>query len=370
MAAQREWIETDYYKVLGVSSTATDKEIVRAYRQLAKKYHPDANPGSEERFKEISAAYDVLSDTNKRKEYDNIRKMGPISSGLGGQGGFNFKIDDITDLFGGIFRTAGGGAGKRRASYSSASTPKGADLHEEIHLSFLDAVKGLETSINVASNARCSVCSGTGAKPGTSPVTCPRCKGTGTIEDNQELFSLSTPCPECGGRGVKIIDFCPHCHGTGIERKNRQVKLRIPPGVSDGQKIRVPSRGEPNSRGTNPGDLYVIIHVAKHPIFDKKENDLLLTAPITFPEAALGATIKVPTLDGSVTLKIPPGTKSGRTFRVKGKGISQGAKRGDLLVNVEITVPDKLNDHQRKALENFAKSDSPSPRSKWEGSTK
>ncbi len=366
MAAQREWIETDYYKVLGIPQTATDKEIARAYRKLAKQYHPDANPGSEERFKEISAAYDVLGDPNKRKEYDEVRKMGPIASGLGGQGGFNFKIDDITDLFGGIFRTAGGGAGKRRSSYSSSTTPKGADLQAEIHLSFLDAIKGLTTSVNVTSNVRCSVCSGTGAKPGTSPVTCQRCNGTGTLNDNQGLFSLSSPCPDCGGRGVKVTELCPNCHGSGVERKNRQIKLRIPPGVSDGQKIKVPSRGEPNAMGTNPGDLYVLIHIDKHPIFDRRGDDILLNTPITFPEAVLGATVTVPTLDGTVSLKIPPGTKSGKTFRVKGKGITRGNHHGDLLVTVDITVPDKISDQQRKALENFAKH-TPAVHSKEDG---
>ncbi len=366
MAAQREWMETDYYKILGVSSTATDKEITGAYRKLAKKYHPDANPGSEERFKEISAAYDVLGDSNKRKEYDAVRKMGPINSGVGGQGGFNFKIDDITDLFGGIFRNAGGGAGKRRYSHSSGTTQKGNDLEAEIHLSFLDAIKGLTTSVNVTSNVRCSVCMGSGAKPGTSPVTCQRCNGTGVLNDNQGLFSLSSPCPDCGGRGVRVIERCPNCNGSGTEKKNRQIKLRIPPGVAEGQKIRVPSRGESNSLGTNPGDLYVTVHVDNHPVFSRKEDNIVVIAPITFPEAVFGATIKVPTPEGSVTLKIPPGTTSNKTFRVKGKGVKRANRSGDLLVNVEIVIPQKLNDKQKKALENFASATTSSPRKSWE----
>ncbi len=370
MAAQREWIETDYYKVLGVSSTAADKEITRAYRKLAKQYHPDANPGSEERFKEISAAYDVLGDPAKRKEYDTVRKMGPVGSGIGGRGGFNFKIDDITDLFGGIFRNAGGGAGKRRTSYTSGSVPKGSDLEAEIHLSFLDAVKGLTTSVNVTSAVRCSVCMGSGAKPGTSPVTCQRCKGTGVLNDNQGLFSLSSPCPDCGGRGVTVIERCPNCGGGGFEKKNRQVKLRIPAGVADGQRIKVPSRGETNASGTNPGDLYVTVHVDKHPVFSRKDDNILVTAPITFPEAALGTTIKVPTLDGSVTLKIPPGTNGNKTFRVAGKGVRRTGGNGDLLVSVEIVVPQKLNDRQKKALETFAGATSSSPRQSWEEETK
>ncbi len=357
MAPQREWFETDYYKVLGVSADATDKELTRAYRKLAKQFHPDANPGSEDRFKEITAAYDVLGDSAKRKEYDEVRKMGPLGGGFGqtgGAGGFNFRVDDLTDLFGGIFRP-GGTTSTRRRNASGVGPQRGGDAEAELHLSFEEAVEGVVTSVNVLSSALCSTCAGTGSRPGSTPVVCPRCGGRGTLNDNQGLFSLSSPCPECAGRGTKIVDPCPTCFGTGHERRQRQVKVRIPAGVGDEQRIRVKGRGEPGRNGGPAGDLFVNVHVDAHPLFGRKGRDLTVTVPVTYAEAALGATITVPSLDGNVSIKVPPGTPSGRTFRARGRGVRHGTPHGDLLVTVEVAVPTSLTDDERKAVEALAK---------------
>jgi len=366
MAPQRDWYTTDYYKTLGVSDKATEKELRRAYRKLAKEFHPDSHPGSEERFKEISAAYDVLGDPEKRKEYDEVRRLGPLSglggfggSGGPGQGGFNFRIDDLSDIFGGLF-----GRGSRAGSRSApGSGPRrGRDLEAELHLSFQEAVDGAITTVNVTSGARCSTCGGSGSRPGTVPVVCQRCNGLGVLNDNQGMFSLSSPCPDCQGRGTRIVDACPSCGGSGLEQRQRQVKVRIPAGVESGQRIRVKGRGEPGANGGPGGDLYVIVHVAPHPLFGRKGRSLTLTVPITFPEATLGAAITVPSLNGPVTLKVPPGTRQNQTFRVKGRGITSGSSTGDLLVTVDVVVPAELTDDQRKAVEALAKTLHGSPR--------
>jgi len=381
MAAQpqREWFEKDYYKVLGVPESATDKEIRRAYRKLAKEHHPDSNPGHEETFKEISAAYDVLSDDEKRKAYDEVRRLGPMAGGFGagpggagpfgpggaGPGGFTFTTEDlgdlggIGDLFGNLF--GGGGGGRRRGQ--QVGPRRGDDLETELHLSFLDAVNGVTTTVNLTSEMACHTCHGSGAAPGTTPVVCPMCGGRGAVEDNQGPFSFSRACPQCNGRGTIVESPCPTCKGSGVERRPRQVKVRIPAGVDDGQRIRLKGRGGAGRNGGPPGDLYVIVHVAAHNLFKRKGKDLLLTVPVTFPEAALGAEIKVPTLDaGAVTLKIPAGTKSGRTFRVKGRGVPASKGAGDLLVTTEVAVPAKLTAEQREAVETLAESTKESPR--------
>ena len=365
MAAQREWFEKDYYKELGVVPTASDKEITRAYRKLAKEHHPDANPGSEERFKEISAAYDVLGDVEKRKEYDEVRRHGPVGGfGVpGGSGGGTFRMEDmsdLSDLFGGLFG-GGGGRGARRGPQ------RGADMEAQLHLSFQDAVHGVTTSVNVPQEVRCSNCRGSGAAPGTSTHTCPRCGGTGSLNDNQGLFSLSTVCPDCMGRGTLFDTPCPVCHGTGTEQKVRSVKVRIPPGVENGQRIRVKGRGAPGQGVAPAGDLYVVVHVAKHPVFGRAGRNLTITVPVTFPEAALGTTVTVPTLDGKVTLKVPAGTQAGRQLRVRGRGVPgasgrNGAKPGDLLVKIDVLVPTELSDEQRAALESLAQVTEPAPR--------
>jgi len=367
LAPQREWFDKDYYKVLGVADNAAPKDISKAYRKLAKQYHPDANPGSEERFKEISAAYDVLGDEAKRKEYDEVRRLGAAGNpfaGMGGAGrpggGFtgNFKVDDLGDLLGNIFgRTgrAGGrtGTGGPGSSSRSANVQHGSDLETSLHLSFLEAVNGLTTTVNVTSEVACHTCLGSGAAPGTTPTVCQVCGGRGVVQDNQGLFSFSQPCQACAGTGFKVEEPCPTCHGTGVEYAARQVKVRIPPGVEDGQRIRVKGRGGAGRGGAPPGNLYVVVHVEPHPLFARRGRDLTVTVPVTFAEAALGATVSVPTLDKPVTLKIPAGTPSGRTFRVRGKGVPPSTAShpaGDLLVTVEVSVPRHLSDAQRKAL--------------------
>jgi molecular chaperone DnaJ len=363
VAVQREWLEKDYYKVLGVAKTATDKEIARAYRKLAKQYHPDANPGSEERFKEISAAYDVLGDQAKRKEYDEVRTLSengyagnPFAGGgaPGGQTGFsNFRVDDLGDLLGNIF---GRGNRRSRQTPTTSAAERGVDLETELHLSFADAVKGVTTTVNVTSDVACSTCGGTGAAPGTAPKVCPVCNGQGVINENQGMFSFSHPCVACSGTGMQVEVPCPTCNGRGTERRARQVKVRIPAGVEDGQRIRVPKRGGAGRHGGPAGDLYVIVHIAPHPTFGRRGKDLTVKVPVTFSEATLGTTVSVPTLDGKpVSVKVPAGTRSGRIFRVSGQGVQAAGKKGDLLVTFEVDVPAKLSGDERRAVEALAK---------------
>ena len=373
MAPQREWFDKDYYKVLGVPQSATDTEIRRAYRKLAKENHPDAHPGKEERFKEISAAYDVLSEPAKRKEYDEIRRLGPMAAGgagfpggAGGAGGSpftNIRTDNLGDLFGDLLGRFGGGApGGTRTRTTAPPGQRGADVEAELHLSFLDALHGVTTTVNVTTEATCSTCHGSGAAPGTSPVVCSRCGGRGVVSDNQGLFSFSRACPQCGGRGMMVETPCPTCRGSGSETRPRQVKVRIPAGVDDGQRIRVKGRGAPGRGGGPAGDLWVTVRVAGHQVFGRKGRNLTLTVPITFAEAALGAEITVPTLDGTVVLRVPPGTKSGSKFRVKGRGVADEKGAGDLLVTVEVAVPTKLSPAQREAIEALATASTESPR--------
>ena len=378
MAAQpqREWFEKDYYKDLGVTQTATEAEIRRAYRKLAKQYHPDTNPGSDEKFKQVSAAYDVLSDADKRSAYDEVRRLGPVAGGFrgggfgangapggaGGPGGFSFSTDDLGDLFGNLFnRGRGGGAGPAGPGRSTVGQ-RGDDLETELHLSFADAVGGVTTTVNLTSEASCSTCHGTGAAPGTSPVICPRCGGRGVLDDNQGLFSFSRPCPQCSGRGMVVETPCPTCRGSGAEVRPRQVKVRIPAGVDDGQRIKLKGKGGPGRGGGPAGDLFINVRVSPHRIFGRRNRDLLLTVPVTFAEAVLGAEVTVPTLDGSVVLKVPPGTKSGRVFRVRGRGIATTKGVGDLLVTVEVAVPTHLTDAEREAVEALAEASQESPR--------
>jgi molecular chaperone DnaJ len=345
MSVQREWLEKDYYKVLGVSASATEKEVTAAYRTLAKKLHPDANPGdstAEERFKEVSGAYDVLGDPTKRKEYDEARRLGggrpyPFPGGGGGGGGVRFDVSDLSDLLGGAF-------GRRRPT---GGPKRGNDLEAELHLSFAEAVGGIETSVNLTSDVSCDTCSGTGAAPGTTPVICSTCHGRGVLDDNQGLFGFSRPCGTCRGTGMKVETPCPVCKGTGVDHKPRRIKVRIPPGVTDGQRVRFKQRGGAGRDGGPPGDLYVTVQVAPDSRFGRNGNDLTTTLLVSFPDAALGATVTAPTMDGTVSLRLPAGTRSGRTFRVKGKGV----RAGDLLVTVEVAVPTTLTDRQRELIE-------------------
>jgi molecular chaperone DnaJ len=370
VSAQREWFEKDYYAVLGVPEGATDKDISRAYKKLAKQYHPDANSGNkdaEERFKEISAAYDVLGDASKRGEYDEVRRMVASGVGPGGYGGFgpggaggdqsfNFEgnIGDLGGLFGNLF----GARRQRRA----AGPRRGHDLETELHLSFDDAVRGPTSTVRFRADATCATCAGSGAAPGSTPETCPECHGSGTIAVDQGPFSFSQVCPNCGGPGQVIPKPCPNCKGRGVEMRAREVKVRIPAGVADGQRIRVKGRGAAGANGGPPGDLHVVVHVRTHPVFGRSGDDLTLRLPVTIPEAALGADVKVPTLDGQVTVRIPAGTPSGKVLRVRGHGMNGRGKAGDLLVTVEVQVPAKLNAEQRNALEALAAAVDDDPR--------
>ncbi|MGF1595418.1 MAG: molecular chaperone DnaJ [Acidimicrobiales bacterium] len=368
---QHDWLEKDFYKILGVAEGVGEKELTKAYRKLARQYHPDANPDdprAEERFKEISEAYDVLGDPERRKEYDEVRRFGRAGPGFGGRGpggsgangGFGFESGDLSDLLGGLF---GGGASGRGRAAPGTGPRRGADLEADLHLSFDEAVEGVTTTIHLTSDAACHTCSGSGAAPGTAPQTCPRCGGRGVVDDNQGFFSFSQPCDRCGGRGRVIVEPCPTCRGSGIERKPRQVKVRIPAGVRDGQRIRLKGRGTPGRNGGPAGDLFVTVSVAHHRLFGRKGNNLTIDLPVTFAEAALGANVKVPTLDGgTVTLKIPPGTPSGKRFRVKGQGVAGATSTGDLVVTVVVDVPTELTDAQRAAVESLAAATPASPR--------
>ena len=365
MSVNREWLEKDYYAVLGVAKDASQADIKKAYRKLAQEHHPDANAGNkqaEERFKEISSAYDVLGNAEKRKEYDRIRQMAGSGFRFGGGpgGGARFEdlgfdvggLGDIFDLFG-----AGRPGGARRAR-------RGADLAAEVRVSFEDAMAGTTVPLRLSGAARCSTCGGSGAKPGTQVRTCPECGGAGQVAVDQGFFSLSRPCPRCGGRGQVIEDPCPTCRGTGATTATRTLRVRIPAGVEDGARIRLSGRGEPGPPGGEAGDLYVTVRVSPHPFFGRRGPDLTLTLPITFPEAALGAQVKVPTLNGAVTLKVPAGTAAGRTFRVRGKGApKRGGGRGDLLVTVQVQVPSKLSKQERDLLKRFHEVHGESPRS-------
>ena len=374
MSAQREWFEKDYYQVLGVSADASQKEITKAYRKLARELHPDKNPGdsaAEERFKEVSSAYDVLGDEAKRTEYDEVRRLGPMAGGGhgGGPGGFSFNVGDmqggdIGDLLGQMF---GRGRGGGRAG-SGVGPRRGADVTAQLNLEFADAATGLTTTLHLTSDAQCSTCAGSGSKPGTHPQVCGVCGGRGVVDDNQGLFSFSSPCRNCQGSGSIITDPCSTCRGTGVERRPREVKARIPAGVSDGQTIRLAGRGAPGRNGGPAGDLLVEIHVRPDERFGRSGKNLTVTVPVTFAEAALGGDIDVPTLDGStVTLRLKPGTQSGSRHRVKGKGIHTSSKRGgdqhgDLIVTVEVDVPTTLTDAQRAAIEQLAAATTVDPR--------
>ena len=285
MAPQREWFEKDYYRVLGVADSASAKEIKSAYRKLSREYHPDTNPGdaaAEERFKEVSAAYDVVGNAERRKEYDEVRRLGPAAAGFpggaGGPGGFQFQdAGDLGDLLGGLFGRSGRGGRGGRGPH------RGQDLETELHLTFDDAVSGVTTAVHLTSDAPCRTCNGSGAKPGTVPHRCSNCGGQGVVSDNQGLFSLSSPCPVCGGRGVTIDDPCPTCRGSGVERRPREVKVRVPAGVDDGQRIRLKGRGGPGQNGGPPGDLFVVVRVAAHPLFQRRGRDLTITVPDHVP---------------------------------------------------------------------------------------
>jgi molecular chaperone DnaJ len=364
-------VEKDYYAALGVPKDASQADIKKAYRKLARQHHPDANKGdaaSEEKFKVISEAYDVLSDETKRREYDEARALfgsGGFRVPGGGNGqGVPF---DLSDLFGGG-NANGGGLGDIFGTIFGGRRPqsarRGADVEAEATLSFEDAAHGVTVPLQLSSPAACPTCHGSGAKPGTATRVCPACSGTGSQSRNAGGFAFAEPCRECRGRGLLIDDPCATCAGTGQAISTRTLRARIPAGVKDGQRIRLAGKGQPGDRGGPAGDLLVTVHVTPHTIFGRKGDNLTLTLPVTFPEAALGATVRVPTLDaGPVTVKIPAGTTSGRTLRVRGKGLRRrDGSHGDLLVTVEVAVPQKLSDQARAALASYAAAQNDDPR--------
>jgi len=360
-------MKRDYYEVLGVSRTATQDEIKKAYRALVRKYHPDVNPGNkeaEEKFKEIKEAYDVLSDPEKRARYDQFGHaafdQNGQASGFGGFGGFDFGGDfggadfgfsDIFDMFFG-----GGGATRR------AGPTRGADVRYDLTITFEEAAFGCEKVIEIPRNETCSTCQGSGAAPGTHPSTCSHCRGTGQIRHTQRTpfgtIQTSRTCPVCNGEGRVIASPCPTCGGKGIVRRMKTVAVKVPQGSEDGLSLRFAGQGEAGSRGGPPGDLYVVLHVEPHKFFTREGNDLYCEIPITFTQAALGAEIEVPTLDGKVVMKIPEGTQTSTVFRLRGYGIPYRKRsgRGDLHVRVIVTTPTKLTEKQKQLLREFEES--------------
>lgn len=364
MSASREWFEKDYYAILGVPKNAPHADIKKAYRRLAQKHHPDANSGdkgAEERFKEISSAYDVLGDEKKRAEYDRVREMAGAGARFGPGGGVRFEDlgfgGDLGDLFGDLF---GGRAGGRAGSRAPR---RGADLETEVRISFEDAATGTTVPVTITGATPCATCRGSGAKPGTQPATCPECRGTGAVTVNQGFFSMARTCPRCGGAGSIIEEPCETCRGTGHQTRRRTMNVRIPAVIEDGARIRLAGRGEAGPPGAPPGDLYVRVRVAPHRFFGRRGPDLTLSLPVTFPEAALGAKVEVPTLNGSVKLKVPSGTESGKTFRIRGKGLpKRGGGHGDLMVTVRVEVPSRLSKDEKELLERFRDTHSGNPR--------
>jgi molecular chaperone DnaJ len=367
---RREWFDKDYYKVLGVAKNASAAEIKKAYRKLAQQHHPDANPGNtqaEDRFKEISAAYDVLGDEDKRKQYDQVRDMAASGFGSGGSpgggggfgggfpGGVRFEdLGDLGDLFGGLFGGGRRGGGARPA--------RGADLETTVTVSFDDAMTGTKMPVRISGPAPCETCHGSGAAPGTSPTICSRCGGSGAVAVNQGLFQMSQPCPVCHGSGRVVQTPCPTCGGTGSRRRTRSFQVKVPAGVQDGARIRLTGRGEPGSAGAQPGDLYVQVRVRPHRFFGRSGHDLTIELPVTYTEAALGAEVRVPTLNGPVTMKVPAGTPNGKTFRLKAKGAPKRGGHGDLLVTTRIEVPRKLSRAEKDLLRQLQQAEKESPR--------
>ena len=403
---QREWADKDYYADLGVSKSAGQDEIKKAYRKLARDNHPDTHPGdakAEERFKKVSEAYSVIGDADKRREYDELRSAlagggfrfpgagggfggggfttgGPGAGGAGGPGGaggFDFNVSDIFgeggggggfgDFLNGFVNRGGGAGGAGRASRPR----RGADVETEITLDFREAAKGVTIPLQLTNPSPCTTCHGSGAKPGTHPVTCGTCHGSGFTNEQRGAFGFSAPCPDCGGQGTKIDDPCSDCSGTGVTTRRRTITVRVPAGVVDGQKVRLAGQGEAGLRGRPAGDLFVTVHVRPDEIFTRSGDDLEVTVPVSFGELALGGTITVPTLDGKVRVRVPAGTADGRTLRVRGRGVpKRSGTPGDLLVTVRVQVPPKLDDAAASALRSYVEAERAggfNPRDGWAG---
>src|SRR5436305_6593082 len=366
----------DPYKALGVDRKATQEDIKKAYRKLARQYHPDRNPGdtqAEERFKEIQAAYDLIGDPDKRKEYD---QGGGIFGGFGApgrggfdpgtfRGGFGGFGDILSDLF-----TGGGAGGPGRGGRPQPQ--RGRDLETEVSISFEQAMEGGQVPITVPVSAPCVTCHGTGAKPGTSPTVCPRCQGRGVIsEGGGALFSISQPCPQCGGTGTEIKDPCPTCNGSGQTRQIKRYRVNIPAGVRNGSRVRLAGKGEPGVRSGPPGDLYVVTHVAESPVFKRKGDHLEVEVPITIVEAIRGATIEVPTVGGTKKIRVPPGTQHGTVQRLRGEGPPRlnGRGRGDIHYRLSVDVPRSLSKEQKDAIDELANVMNGNPRERLFGRT-
>jgi molecular chaperone DnaJ len=330
------------YESLGVSKNASQDEIKKAYRKLVREVHPDANPGNEERFKEVQSAYDVLSDPDKRKRYDTMGQ----ANGRTAPGGttFDFGDFDLGDIFGGMF-----GRGRQQQQRGQ----RGNDVEVEVRVSFEDALHGVQTTVPVQLELACHTCHGNGAAPGTAPTTCPQCDGTGTVATSQGLFALQQPCPRCHGMGSIVETPCPTCHGSGRERRTKRYTVRIPAGVKDGTRIKLKGKGEAGYGGAPAGDLYVVTRVERSKVYERRGDDLIVQVPVTYPTAALGGTVEVPTPGGPVSLKVPGGTEDGKLLRIKGRGAPslKGSGTGDVLARIRIEVPKKVSKKQRELLE-------------------
>ena len=358
----------DQYKVLGVDRKASAAEIKQAYRRLARKYHPDRNPGdakAEERFKQISQAHDILGDPQKRKDYDRALANPFSSAGRGGSGQPGFDSsgfgDILSDLFGQATRGRAGGGGPTRPR-----AERGGDLEAEVSIGFEQAIGGAQVPISVPTYERCSTCAGTGAKPGTAPIVCPRCQGRGIESEGQGLFSISQPCSRCGGAGTVIEEPCPTCHGAGRNRTVKRYRVNVPAGVREGSRIRLAGKGEPGRNGGPDGDLFVTTHVEDSPVFARKGEHVEVELPLTIPEALRGAEIEVPTLDGRKTLRVPAGTRPGSVQRLRGEGPKRLGKagRGDIHYRFVLDLPGKLTAEQEAAVDDLAKVFNGDPRAR------
>ncbi|WP_410016467.1 molecular chaperone DnaJ [Sodalis sp. C49] len=359
----------DYYEILGLSKDAEEREIKKAYKRLAMKFHPDRNPGNadaEAKFKEAKEAYEILTDAQKRAAYDQYGHAAFEQGGMGGgYGGAAAGGADFTDIFGDVFGDIFGGGRRQRAS-------RGSDLRYNMELTLEEAVRGVTKEIRIPTLEECDVCHGSGAKPGTSPVTCPTCHGAGQVQMRQGFFAVQQACPTCQGHGKIIKEPCHKCHGHGRIEKAKTLSVKIPAGVDTGDRIRLSGEGEAGEQGAPAGDLYVQVQVRQHPIFEREDNNLFCEVPINFAMAALGGEIEVPTLDGRVKLKVPAETQTGKLFRMRGKGVKsvRGGNQGDLLCRVVVETPVKLNEKQKQLLRELEESfggpsgDQNSPRSK------
>jgi molecular chaperone DnaJ len=356
-----------YYETLGVAKNASADELKKAYRKLAREFHPDRNPGNDEaeqKFKEVQAAYDVLSDPEKRKQYDAFGS----TNGRPGPTNVDFGDFDLGDIFGGLF--GGGSGGRGRGGRQQAQRgQRGSDVEVEVRVSFEDSLRGLQTTVPVTLELACHTCHGTGAAPGTAPKRCPNCEGSGVVATSQGLFALQQPCPVCRGNGTIVDTPCPTCNGSGRERRTKRYTVKIPAGVKDGTKIKLKGKGEAGWGGAPAGDLFVVTRVEPSRLYERRGDDLVLEVPVTYSEAALGATVEIPTPEGRVSLKVPAGSQDGKLLRVKGRGAPKltGSGSGDLLARLKISVPSKVSKAEREALEGLDKVSKANPRERLFG---